>query len=451
MNKLVAVVAVLSAGLGMASSRVEATSAIIDLGAGAPEAVWLFDKNCEISPTTNDSSVGIARAVSSVGDFSEIAIAISEVEVPEGEVSGETIPIPVPTYADSEVAAFEDIFLMVQYRYFAIQEHWCYVKVELQEGATSLLLDYRLDPGAFISSLRITSIAIRPAAIAGVEPHHGNTPELPLQLAPNPARSEPTVNFTLENAADVSVEGTSAINYLEDGVPEAGWLFEHNCDGVTTNDNSVELARAVSSVGDFSEIAIAVSEVEVPEGEVSGETIPIPVPTYADSEVAAFEDLFFTVQYRYAAWHVPPHYSYVNVYLEDGATSLLLDARVDPGAIQSSLRITSIAIRPAAPAGVEPHHGHTPELPLRLAPNPARSEPTVNFVLKNAADVSLEVIDVHGRLVRRLAPGTLSTGPHAVTWDGTDNAGARSPDGRYFLRVLLDGRVSGRTSAVLLR
>ncbi len=70
----------------------------------------------------------------------------------------------------------------------------------------------------------------------------------------------------------------------------------------------------------------------------------------------------------------------------------------------------------------------------RPYPMPFTSETRMTFSLGEAADVSLEVFDVKGRLVRTLAEGPYAAGRHSVTWDGLDARGAGAAPGVYFVR-----------------
>lgn len=71
---------------------------------------------------------------------------------------------------------------------------------------------------------------------------------------------------------------------------------------------------------------------------------------------------------------------------------------------------------------------------LSLAPNPFLGSSAVEFVLSRAADASLGVYDISGRLVRTLQRGTLAAGPHRFEWNGRDDGGRRAPAGIYFVR-----------------
>ena len=47
-----------------------------------------------------------------------------------------------------------------------------------------------------------------------------------------------------------------------------------------------------------------------------------------------------------------------------------------------------------------------------------------------------EVIDVAGRVVRTLEPGTVrSAGTHTLRWDGRDHSGRQVRPGAYFVRA----------------
>lgn len=73
-------------------------------------------------------------------------------------------------------------------------------------------------------------------------------------------------------------------------------------------------------------------------------------------------------------------------------------------------------------------------------PNPFNPSTRVRFSLSNSGTVSLEVLDVLGRPVRTLNEGTLSSGPHEGTFDGTGLA-----SGAYYLRLTQRGSSLVRT------
>jgi len=67
-----------------------------------------------------------------------------------------------------------------------------------------------------------------------------------------------------------------------------------------------------------------------------------------------------------------------------------------------------------------------------IAPNPVSIKATLAFALPHDGPVHLDVLDVQGRLVSRLADGVMTSGEHRLTWDGTSSAGRAVGSGVYF-------------------
>jgi hypothetical protein len=74
-----------------------------------------------------------------------------------------------------------------------------------------------------------------------------------------------------------------------------------------------------------------------------------------------------------------------------------------------------------------------------IQPNPARAPVPIRFHLADAGDVRLEISDLAGRQVRRLAAGRYGPGLHEIVWSGDDDAGQRKSPGIYFARLRLAG------------
>jgi hypothetical protein len=77
----------------------------------------------------------------------------------------------------------------------------------------------------------------------------------------------------------------------------------------------------------------------------------------------------------------------------------------------------------------------------RPVPNPARSEVRVSYGLPSGAVRRLEVIDVEGRIVRRIAAGPIAAGRHRATWDLRDSRGRPVESGLYFVRLAVGPEV----------
>jgi hypothetical protein len=73
---------------------------------------------------------------------------------------------------------------------------------------------------------------------------------------------------------------------------------------------------------------------------------------------------------------------------------------------------------------------------LRNSPNPFRPQTTIQYRLLAPADVSVQVYDLNGRLVRTLVSAVRQpAGEQFLPWDGKDDGGEPAAGGVYFYRV----------------
>lgn len=84
-------------------------------------------------------------------------------------------------------------------------------------------------------------------------------------------------------------------------------------------------------------------------------------------------------------------------------------------------------------------------------PNPFNPRTKVQFMLSHAAHVTLDVFDLRGRRVRRLASGNMTAGTHRVTWEGIDLEGKTVASGTYFVRLDVQGHGTEIRKVALLR
>jgi flagellar hook assembly protein FlgD len=68
-------------------------------------------------------------------------------------------------------------------------------------------------------------------------------------------------------------------------------------------------------------------------------------------------------------------------------------------------------------------------------PNPFNPRTDLRFDLAAPARGSLDVFDLGGRHLRRLAEGGFAAGAHQFAWDGRDDGGRALPSGVYFARL----------------
>ncbi|HSG99598.1 MAG TPA: T9SS type A sorting domain-containing protein, partial [candidate division Zixibacteria bacterium] len=74
-------------------------------------------------------------------------------------------------------------------------------------------------------------------------------------------------------------------------------------------------------------------------------------------------------------------------------------------------------------------------LEFRNAPNPFNAATVLSITLPEQAFVRVEVFDILGRRVRRLADGAFAAGTTQLTWEGTGDNGRPLPSGVYFARL----------------
>jgi len=98
--------------------------------------------------------------------------------------------------------------------------------------------------------------------------------------------------------------------------------------------------------------------------------------------------------------------------------------------------------------------GDAPSALLRLdppLPNPVSEGALLRFTLPASEHVRLEIFDVNGRAIRRIADGVFAPGPHEFRWDLLDEDGRAVPEGVYLERLLATGRSESRRLVVLRR
>ena len=92
-------------------------------------------------------------------------------------------------------------------------------------------------------------------------------------------------------------------------------------------------------------------------------------------------------------------------------------------------------------------------MPLALYqnhPNPFNPNTVIRFYLPKAEEVKLDIYNVAGQRVKRLAEGRREMGYQELEWDGRNGSGAECSSGIYFYR-LRAGKTSISRKMVLLR
>jgi FlgD Ig-like domain len=69
------------------------------------------------------------------------------------------------------------------------------------------------------------------------------------------------------------------------------------------------------------------------------------------------------------------------------------------------------------------------------APNPFNPQTSISFTLANEDNIELTVHDLRGAVVKRMAAGLFSAGPHELNWMGRDDENRRVGSGVYIVRL----------------
>lgn len=77
---------------------------------------------------------------------------------------------------------------------------------------------------------------------------------------------------------------------------------------------------------------------------------------------------------------------------------------------------------------------------LNAAPNPFNPRTAIRWEQEREGEVMVDLLDLRGRVVRRLIRGRADAGRHAVPWDGTDDQNQRVASGTYIVRLQIEQR-----------
>ncbi len=83
------------------------------------------------------------------------------------------------------------------------------------------------------------------------------------------------------------------------------------------------------------------------------------------------------------------------------------------------------------------------------APNPFNPVTMIAFEIGQAGSVRLNIYDVRGRLVARIADSVMEAGRYNLGWDGLDDQGASLGSGVYFYQLEAPGRTETKSMTML--
>ena len=88
---------------------------------------------------------------------------------------------------------------------------------------------------------------------------------------------------------------------------------------------------------------------------------------------------------------------------------------------------------------------------LGVHPNPFGFRTRFSFALAVPSRVAIEVFDLHGRRVRRIAADRRAAGRQEIAWDGRGEDGQPLGSGEYLVRLVIDGETAATAKAMRIR
>ena len=83
-------------------------------------------------------------------------------------------------------------------------------------------------------------------------------------------------------------------------------------------------------------------------------------------------------------------------------------------------------------------------------PNPFNPTTQIEFVINESNNVSIDIYNINGELIKNLLNEYLNQGNHQVSWNGTSNNGQRVSSGAYFYKLNV-GNVSTVKKMIILK
>lgn len=99
--------------------------------------------------------------------------------------------------------------------------------------------------------------------------------------------------------------------------------------------------------------------------------------------------------------------------------------------------------------GVEESAFSSSYFSLDVYPNPASHSVEISYTLQNNEDISINIYDISGRLLKEISSGLKGRGTHILYWDRKDSLGRNVKSGIYFLRIKTQNRTINKKLVIL--
>ncbi len=88
---------------------------------------------------------------------------------------------------------------------------------------------------------------------------------------------------------------------------------------------------------------------------------------------------------------------------------------------------------------------------IGIYPNPFNPTTQIKFSLQKDADITLQVFNVKGQLVKTLFNGKKTAGFYSIVWDGNSNNGESLSSGIYFSMLKIDNEIFNTKKMIMLK
>ena len=86
---------------------------------------------------------------------------------------------------------------------------------------------------------------------------------------------------------------------------------------------------------------------------------------------------------------------------------------------------------------------------LNIYPNPFSQSTTINFSIVKSANVSLQIFDISGRLIKTLANEEMEAGNHEIKWNVSDERGVQVSTGIYYLKLITGNYIETKHLSII--
>ena len=84
-------------------------------------------------------------------------------------------------------------------------------------------------------------------------------------------------------------------------------------------------------------------------------------------------------------------------------------------------------------------------------PNPFNPATNISYAVSNTGQVTIDIYNVKGELVKTLVNREVAAGNHSVTWMGEDNSGKSVTSGIYFYKMRAGAKYTSSRKMILLK